>query len=322
MTADLSTITEYWILFTIIMSQSTSSLSPPIINPPWFEYVGPVDRLFLCSVCLDVLKEPCVHNACRNTFCAECIIPSSNGMTCCPLCRQQCSISAYTPAALMTLNLLDQLQVQCTKIVNRPQPHQCTHQCKRSELAFHQRTCNTIPCPRGCGVRLNDSVQDIAAHEKDMSRDGCAEAIVKCQIGSGLFGCSNPCGVTCKLKEFYSTHDMQCHYKSMHQLYEDWCQLRGMIEPLHEESAQPLKIVLAMIDDPIQDVMMDRITDKLLLTAERETNRVLKDKVHDLQDRLDAQIIDASSSDDVQEIFPIPTASRKRYRTRSNRSRR
>ncbi len=54
---------------------------------PTYDFITPPDNNLVCSICLEVAKDPKQHEDCGKLFCSECI--EKNGRKPCPNCRAE-----------------------------------------------------------------------------------------------------------------------------------------------------------------------------------------------------------------------------------------
>eukprot|EP01105_Mastigella_eilhardi_P006993 TRINITY_DN18472_c0_g1_i1.p1 TRINITY_DN18472_c0_g1~~TRINITY_DN18472_c0_g1_i1.p1 ORF type:complete len:291 (-),score=83.63 TRINITY_DN18472_c0_g1_i1:48-869(-) len=74
-----------------------------------YEHEDGIDADLKCCVCLSPLRDPVVHAACGNMFCAECV----RALLRCPLCRAACDARSLVKAPLFVKNKLGLLHVVC-----------------------------------------------------------------------------------------------------------------------------------------------------------------------------------------------------------------
>ncbi|ORX74630.1 hypothetical protein DL89DRAFT_20013 [Linderina pennispora] len=131
-----------------------------------------------CSICCDVLINPCVLRACSHTFCQMCIRKAVSVHPSCPLCRAPATTRDLLPAPPELLNALDNLVCKCIEsrcpwtgtrrqfvghlrnecefwpvaCASHPLHEGCSEVVPRSELAAHRAYCSyrQIPCRMGC----------------------------------------------------------------------------------------------------------------------------------------------------------------------------
>jgi len=115
-----------------------------------------------CSICLELMKDPVLHSACGNLFCAKCIKDVSQ----CPLCRGTLDANSFVPAPKMVTNKIASIKVSCDRC----------HTTMSLE-AFNERHKNTcwFSCPFQCG-----STVPFSAFERHCKGGACSKFVVKC----------------------------------------------------------------------------------------------------------------------------------------------
>ncbi|KAJ1951193.1 hypothetical protein EC988_004112, partial [Linderina pennispora] len=138
-----------------------------------------------CSICCDVLINPCVLRACSHIFCQMCIRKAVSVHPSCPLCRAPATTRDLLPAPPELLNALDSLVCKCIEsrcpwtgtrrqfvghlrnecefwpvaCASHPLHEGCSEVVPRSELTAHRAYCSyrQIPCRMGCRGTFHSS---------------------------------------------------------------------------------------------------------------------------------------------------------------------
>ena len=116
------------------------------------DYVGVVDDVYLCRICLQVLDNA-VNTPCGHTFCKACILRSLTNDKKCPLDRKPLKQNDLN-AVIALETLLAKLPIKCQYRQNG-----CQFSSSRSKMSAHESSCESNPdktslCPKGCGLMI------------------------------------------------------------------------------------------------------------------------------------------------------------------------
>lgn len=144
-----------------------------------YDFVDPLNDEYVCSVCLELLREPQLTSCCGQHFCKSCLESVlARGMRC-PLCNQDF-------AAIIDRRIereIRALQVRC-----RYKSEGCDWVGNLGDLRDHldakkgPRRClfTKLPCPKGCGQNIRRT--DLNDHQQHCPHQcvGCEFANVGC----------------------------------------------------------------------------------------------------------------------------------------------
>ncbi|KAI1291691.1 E3 ubiquitin-protein ligase NRDP1 [Halotydeus destructor] len=116
-------------------------------------FITHVDEEFLCSICLNVFKDP-VNGPCGHSFCSTCIdgwIPVNSN--CCPLDKKPLIKKDIIPSCIPFKNLLNRLKLRCDF-----EKDGCAFVCQLGQMMDHIKFCEFNPdgeviCSEGCDLK-------------------------------------------------------------------------------------------------------------------------------------------------------------------------
>lgn len=131
-----------------------------------------IDSEFLCPICFSPFEEPMFHQPCLNTFCKQCILDV------CPLCRGIINEHNFVKVPRAFQNLLDKLQVICTKcnklyLKGTIKNHECVQEISSNEdITQTQEEC--VGKLLGCEFKLlldykETNIEDLLTHQQSCS---------------------------------------------------------------------------------------------------------------------------------------------------------
>jgi len=104
---------------------------------------GDLDSL-VCPICMDVLRDPVMHQNCSNMFCSIC----AKRISTCPLCHTDMKENEFVPVPKMILDMIEKVNVRCNG---------CESVMTREEYTNNHKGKCTFECPFGCGQKVNSS---------------------------------------------------------------------------------------------------------------------------------------------------------------------
>ena len=104
-------------------------------------FIGDSHHPFLCSVCLDVIKDP-ISTLCEHLFCKSCLVTPGR----CPTCRQ--NVSETRPLSRVLKQIYESLRMKCLST-------ECQEQVQIWNYEKHDQACSKLFCEcQTCGCRI------------------------------------------------------------------------------------------------------------------------------------------------------------------------
>ena len=110
-------------------------------------FIEDIDPAFICSICLDVLRDAVWTTPCQHVFCSECLAMWMSKSSTCPEDRTHISPSAVMHTPRFFNNIMGKLRLHCQ--------HGCGEVITYENIIQHVSKCPAAPstCPR-CGLIL------------------------------------------------------------------------------------------------------------------------------------------------------------------------
>jgi len=115
-------------------------------------FVGNVDPDLVCTICLDVMRDPLQLVGCEHTFCGSCIRDWVESNKSCPIDRRRFSADQdLQPAPRILKGILSRLQIKCDF-----EQKGCEAIVSLESLKQHIEECafNLVLCDKGCGLTI------------------------------------------------------------------------------------------------------------------------------------------------------------------------
>ena len=125
-------------------------------------FVTEVNRIFICSICHKVLRDPVQCLTTVHLFCRDCITRHFKVSHTCPSCHEALTLKTLDQASRIVVNHLNELYIYCEHS-NRG----CRKFVQLQHLEQHEATCGFKPAMctnKGCGATVNQ--RDLIYHER------------------------------------------------------------------------------------------------------------------------------------------------------------
>ena len=127
-------------------------------------FASTVDRDFICSICLNVLKDPVLCPRNHHCFCRGCITKHLENIQRCPTCADELTVETLAEPQRMVKRMLNELKIHCVYI-----DRGCQEIVQLQHLDEHEATCGFTPAVcinQGCGATVNH--RDVIHHESEV----------------------------------------------------------------------------------------------------------------------------------------------------------
>ena len=127
-------------------------------------FASTVDRDFICSICLNVLKDPVLCPRNHHCFCRGCITKHLENIQRCPTCADELTVETLAEPQRMVKRMLNELKIHCVYI-----DRGCQEIVQLQHLDQHEATCGFTPAVctnQGCGATVNQ--RDLIHHESEV----------------------------------------------------------------------------------------------------------------------------------------------------------